>query len=183
MDDCSDSKLTPNLRAGRGVGLLLLILCGCSYAYPQSVQQMGLRKLDGIYEFVSQTSRFTEPVAESESRSSDDWTGIWIFYQGYFSRTVVKKKKSAEAFVPPLSEVGDYQSATGRYVIDNGYVTMTYPLAQGSSFLRPELMQYRLKGSLLTLIETFTPNLHGNSKGSVVTILRRVKKQSVRKRG
>ena len=70
----------------RVLGVTLLVSCMSFCVYSQSKPSKNSKKLDGVYEFVSESSKFTEPTSESEYLDSEHWMGIWIFQDGYFSK-------------------------------------------------------------------------------------------------
>jgi len=158
-------------------GLIMVVLW--SIAPMQNEHQTateGLR-LDGVYNFVSETIAVTRPKKLTEQFGSSDWDGLWLFTGGHFSQTLMKKHRQfwLPRF-PRSAEALGYRSAAGTYKIDGDTLELIPNLHLSPYYLeQPWLLKYRLEGEMLTLTETLYANPHNENDGQRTILLRRVK--------
>lgn len=159
--------------------LLMSLTFGCSaqsknFAENQ-VSAVSLGKLDGVYEFVSESEILAEPKKTSYKRTSTEWGGIWQFQNGYFTRVLMKRRRDA-FFNPQKLEDFGFESSAGRYEIEGGSVR----LVQSYTFNplnveRSVLIDYHFDGDTLVLTQTLQPYIEDLRKGTITTVLRRLK--------
>jgi hypothetical protein len=131
-----------------------------------------VKSIDGIYRFVSETTTLEAPDKKKVERGASDWKGLWIFGKGYFSRTLMKEKRSFNDLSP---EAIGYESDAGTFKIDAGtvilYPEMTlYPIA---SYYRPLEFQFSVERSTLILTRTMRPYMEDLSSGRQTIVLER----------
>jgi len=131
--------------------------------------------LEGVYEFVSETTILTKPKPLIERRLASEWSGFWLFQNGHFSQTLMKKRRSYSLFPPTQHEL-KYESSAGSYSLEGNTVLLTrtlslHPFGVG----RSTTFEYRIEEGTLTLTETMYPYKEDLSEGQRVTVLRRIK--------
>lgn len=149
--------------------LILTLVCTCTL--PVRSQSQGdcsnKEPLDGLFEFVSETSELTVPMKSTSTRSSDGWDGLWQFCGGRFY--FIMKTKSAD---PTIYKV---ESSAGSYEADGRKLKLTVEI---SHLLFPSgrmLFEYRFDGDKLILTRTLEPYVENISEGKITTVLRRRK--------
>jgi hypothetical protein len=133
--------------------------------------------LDGAYEFVSEAITYTKPEKTTERRDNSEWVGQWLFVNGRFSRSMMKKGRASALFNPPKAgeDIG-YESASGHYILEDKAITMYLDIVEHPQNIGyPDYLQYRLDGDTLILTRKWSPNRHTDSEGQSVIVLRRVK--------
>jgi hypothetical protein len=80
-------------------------------------------KLDGVYEFVSESVALVEPKNAASQRTSPEWSGIWQFQNGYFTRILMKRRRDA-FFDPKKRDDFGFESSAGRYEIEGRNVRL-----------------------------------------------------------
>ena len=132
-------------------------------------------RLDGVYEFVSESTVLTKPKKTAYKRMSPEWAGIWQFQNGYYSRVMMKRRRE-NFFEPKKFEDLGFESFAGSYEIKEGSVWLRQPYAFNPLNVdRSALMTYRIDGDTLVLIEKLHPYIEDLREGTVTTVLRRVK--------
>ena len=132
-------------------------------------------KLDGVYEFVSESVVLTEPKKTSYKRASPEWGGIWQFQKGYFTSVLMKGRRD-NFFDPKKLEDFGFESSTGPYEIQGKSISLiqTYTF-HPFEVDRSILVDYRFKGNTLILTQTLQPYVEDLRKGTITTVLRRLK--------
>jgi hypothetical protein len=130
--------------------------------------------LDGAYEFVSETLELTNPESITERISTPAWTGLWLFQDGRFSQTMMKKGRGFLTYPKRHASIG-YESSAGTYVADTSVIKLEkdlslHPLGAGRSVT----LEYRFEGDLLILIEKMHPYTENIANGKRITTLKRV---------
>jgi len=139
------------------------------------VSTRGSDKLDGVYEFVSESVVLTEPKKTAYKRTSSELGGIWQFQNGYFTRVLMKRRRDT-FFDPQKLEDFGFESSAGPYEIEG----MSIRLIQAYAFHpfdvdRSMLMDYRFDGNTLVLTQTLQPYVEDLRRGTITTILRRLR--------
>ncbi len=165
-----------------GFGSVVIMVTSVAFPQVKLKNNNTVKGFDGVYEFVSRTSSFSEPTIRRESETSEDWKGIWIFCNGYFSRTLDKKfivkdfdlKKQSPKFEGiELSKT--YTSTTGKYELESNFISFSFPISQSLVSILPEVAEFTLKDRILTLRQTFTPDIYDNMRGEIITTLKRTR--------
>jgi hypothetical protein len=165
----------------RWLSLFLAILlaggCASQSAHTSPLKEPGMKpeKLEGTYEFLSDTIKLTKPEATTETRLPPEWIGVWLFQNGRFSQTLMKQKRSWEPFPSNHQELG-YQSSTGTYRMDGPHLFLKHEFSlnpNGVSQLT--VVEYKLEGDTLTLTTKMRPRIEDLSEGEQITVLRRIK--------
>jgi hypothetical protein len=141
--------------------------------------EMHSPQLEGTYELVSETLTLSEPEQLTEERVSNEWAGLWLFNDGHFSETTMKKPHSiiGRNLTQGPREYG-FEGTAGAYQVEGSNIELSidlsiYPLAVNKT----RVLQFRIENSnTLILTETFIPGRESKAKGQRVTILRRVKR-------
>jgi hypothetical protein len=131
--------------------------------------------LDGVYEFVSETTILVEPKPIVERRLASEWSGLWFFQSSRFSQTLMKKRRSYSLF-PRTHQELKYESSAGSFILEGNTAILTrtlslHPFGVG----RSTTFEYRIEEGTLTLTETMSPYKEDLSKGQRVTVLRRIR--------
>jgi hypothetical protein len=157
--------------------IVSVILLGSVQALPDSKQSPKIVSLDGAYEFVSEVITYTKPERATERRDNSEWAGQWLFVDGRFSRSMMKKSRPSTLFNPPKAgEAIGYASASGHYVLEGQAITMYLDIVEHPQNIGyPDYLQYRLDGDTLILTRKWSPNRHTDSEGQSVLVLRRIK--------
>jgi hypothetical protein len=132
-------------------------------------------RLDGVYEFVSETTTLTKPRKASYKRMSPEWTGIWQFQNGSYTCVLMKGRRDEFFNRKKLEDVG-FESFAGPYELEGERLRLMrkytfHPWDVG----RSKVVNYRVDGDTLTLIEALHPYVEDLREGTITTILRRVK--------
>jgi hypothetical protein len=130
--------------------------------------------IEGVYEFVSESTQLTKPKKETFKRTPPDWAGIWQFQKGHFTSVLMKARRD-RFFARNNQDLG-FESSAGSYGVKGKDVelTQTYTLSPfdvGGSLL----MAYDIDGDTLTLTETLYPHVEDLREGTIVLVLRRLK--------
>jgi hypothetical protein len=131
--------------------------------------------VEGVYEFVSETTSVTKPKQYEQKLSSDDWGGMWHFQKGYYTRFVMKKKRGNYLAAKKRIDFG-FEVYAGPYEVDDKKVVLYQKYAAHPFEIdRTVVMQYQLDNDTLTLTQILTPYLEDIRDGKVITVLRRIK--------
>lgn len=133
-------------------------------------------RLEGVYEFVSESTTLTKPEKTILNRTSSEWAGRWHFQGGYFSQTLMRRGERDGICDPQKQDSIGYESFAGTYKIDGNVIELTWefalsPLVVGRSIL----LQYHVEGNTLILVEKIHQNVHSIHEGIRTTMLRRVR--------
>jgi hypothetical protein len=136
---------------------------------------MSSNKLDGVYEFVSESVVLTKPKKTAHKLTSPEWNGIWQFQNGYFTSVLMKKRRDT-FFNPQKREDFGFESSAGSYEIKGNGIMLTqsytfHPFEAGRSIL----MDYRFDGDTLVLTQTLKPYVEDLREGTITIVLRRLK--------
>jgi hypothetical protein len=159
--------------------LLVSLTLGCSaeskhYTGGQ-IPTSSTGKLDGVYEFVSESVVLTQPKQDAYERTSSEWRGLWQFQNGFFTRVLMKRRRDA-FFDPQKREDFGFESSAGPYESEGRGIRLVqsytfHPFDVGRSVL----MDYHFDGDRLILAQTLQPYLEDLRKGTITTVLRRLK--------
>jgi hypothetical protein len=131
-------------------------------------------RLDGAYEFVSETTSLTKPTVVTTSLSAPEWQGFWFFQGNHFSQTIMKRGRLYATYPRFHHDLG-YNSFAGTYAIDGNTIRLRkqlalHPLSAGRSVT----LTYQIKDDTLTLIEVMNPYPEDLSQGQRITVLRKI---------
>lgn len=159
--------------------LIVGVMFGCSAQSKNFAEGRGgvasSDKLDGVYEFVSETTVLTEPKKATHKRAVPEWSGMWQLQNGYFTRVLMKRRRDS-FFEPQTREDFGFESLAGRYEMEGGRVRLIQDLAfHPFDVDRSALMDYRVDGDTLVITQTLQPYVEDLRKGTITTILRRLK--------
>ncbi|QQS48894.1 MAG: hypothetical protein IPM66_09840 [Acidobacteriota bacterium] len=130
-------------------------------------------KLDGVYEFVSESTVLTEPKNAAYNRAEPEWRGMWQFQNGYFTRILMKRRRDS-FFDPQKREDFGFESFAGRYKMEGGKVRLVQDLAfHPFDVDRSALLEYRFDGDELIFTQTLQPYVEDLRNGTITTVLRR----------
>ena len=165
----------------RSIALALsaILSIGCAATKQSSSQSQGSavahNELEGVYEFVSETSALTKPGKSNSQRTSADWKGIWQFQSGYYSRLMMKKE-GRSALCYPLKDSFGYDSSAGTYQAGSNGINLSEEFtACALNAGRSESLEYHLDGDTLTLTRTLSPYMEDMREGTITTVLHRIK--------
>jgi hypothetical protein len=158
---------------------IITSLLGCSL-HSQSLSKEPVSvispdKLDGVYEFLSESTVLTKPTKSAYKRMAPEWGGVWQFQNGYYTRMLMKRRRDKFFNSKKLDDLG-FESFAGTYEIDGESILFrqTYafnPLNVGGSVL----LAYRLDGDILTLTQTLHPYIEDLREGTLTIVLRRIR--------
>lgn len=153
---------------------LLILLFAVATAAAQS-PQVDARALEGVWEFVSQTTDLTRPKAERQVRAAPEWVGLWIFHDGYYSRVLTKSQRDIERFLHPKdSEDMEFDAASGPYQCERGKLLLMKPYAFAPlAYVSRDEYSVTIRGDTLTLVDQSEPHVERMSAGTITIILAR----------
>lgn len=156
---------------------LSILLLAVLPIYPGHDQHVSVPDaLEGVYEFVSDTIVATKPKKLTQKVTSPQWVGLWLFKDGYFSQTLMKRERQfwLPRFPRNAQELG-YKSAAGAYKIQGKILELIPSLRLSPYYIDQSwLLEYRLEGETLTLLETLHANPHDETEGEHTIVLRRI---------
>lgn len=161
----------------------------CSYG-PHTRPQLPLRamvtqrppvgapsKLDGSYELVSETLTFEESH-KSVVRRTPEWVGLWMFQNGRFSQTLMKKRRQLwiSEFPRNPHDLGFDSCAGSFFIVSDDQLVLSLDLPFFPDEIgRPATVKYQLSDGILTLTEDVGGTKESTSRGQRITVLRRNK--------
>ena len=155
---------------------LMLVFAAQSKRFAEDqVIARGSDKLDGVYEFVSESVVLTEPEKTAYKRISSEWGGIWQFQNGYFTSVLMKRRRDT-FFNPQKREDFGFESSAGPYEIEGKSIRLiqTYTF-HPFEVDRSILVDYRFDGDTLVLTQTLKPYVEDLRRGTITIVLRRLK--------
>lgn len=130
--------------------------------------------MEGVYEFVSETTFLTKPTQSTNNRTPPAWRGIWQFQNGRFTSVLMKARR--DAFFNCKNQDLGFESSAGAYEADEKNVTLTQTYTLSPFDVDRSLqMAYQIDGYSLTLTQTLYPYVEDLREGRVVTTLRRLR--------
>ena len=162
-----------------GVGLIIFFVAcapstrtSFSAASGSNVEVVETQLLDGAYEFISETVVLEKPDNRTDERRSPEWKGLWIFQNGRFSRTLMKKERAFTSLAP---ESMGYASDAGTYKVVSGTLTLSpeitlYPLP---AEYQPLEFRFKSNGDTITLTRTLRPYMEDLSSGRQTVVLQK----------
>lgn len=131
--------------------------------------------LDGVYEFVSESTVLTAPKRSVQERISAQWSGVWQFQSGHYTQVLMKRRRDNFFNSKTLGDLG-FESSAGSYEIQEENILLrrrySFNPLNVDGFV---LMAYRTDGNTLTLTQTLHPYVEDLREGTITTVLRRVK--------
>jgi len=138
-------------------------------------RKMNAQILEGAYEVVSETTTLTKPQQSTERREAKDWTGIWLFHQGRFSETSMKRIRDWYKF-PQNQQALGYESSAGTYQIERNKLTLNHDLSLNPLGIgHVTNLEFKITGDDLMLTETMHPYMEDLSEGQRTIVLKRLK--------
>ena len=149
---------------------------------PETSQQSAVKSsapmLDGIYEFVSDSTNITSPEPRNERIATPQWQGLWIFHSGYFSQTLMKndrKEWTPAHFPDDARKVGFDGTAGGYSVVDRETIMLRCRLSFYPGRINEDrTLKYQFENDVLTLTEELIPGREYVAAGRRVIVLRKV---------
>jgi hypothetical protein len=136
--------------------------------------------VDGIYEFVSDSTNITSPEPRTERIATPQWQGLWIFHNGYFSQTLMKNDRTewTPAHFPDDARKVGFDGAAGRYTVAGDAMKLHYRLSFYPGRTNEDrTLKYRFENDELILTEELIPGREYIAAGQRVTVLRRVRSE------
>lgn len=135
-------------------------------------------ELEGVYEFVSETTVEIFPEQLTTKRQADEWQGFWFFQGGHFSKVMMKNERPEwmPGKFPSDARGTGFDAGAGKYQVDGDIVELNYLLAYypGAAY-KQEIASFAIEDNSLTLRRSFGPIRESMSKGEQITVLRRIK--------
>lgn len=132
-------------------------------------------RLDGVYDFVSESIELTGPTKATYKRESPQWKGLWQFHNGFFTCVVMNGRRSLTLGRKGIPELG-FESFAGTYDLDGDSIQLEESLAINPLDVgRYRVMSYRIDGDTVILSETLYPHVEDLRDGVITTVLRRLK--------
>jgi len=162
------------------LSMLIVALPPTYLAYNQNISKGSVSstssiRLDGVYEFVSESTVLTKPKKIYYQRKFPQWSGVWAFQNGYYTRVLMNERRESFYHPKKIDDLG-FESFAGPYEIEGERVWLRQPYALNPFNVgRSVLMSYRINKDTLTLIENLHPYLEDLREGTITTVLRRVK--------
>lgn len=155
--------------------LLLLMIGACALKGNSGLRESASNKttsIDGVYDFVSETTMLTKPETKSIQRTSNDWVGVWCFHGDRFNYEMMFKRRPP--FPKTMHDLG-YRSGVGRFELkDNNIILQPTISLDQVELLQSKTLDYKIQDRTLTLIENMTPYMENQAEGQRTTILRKV---------
>jgi hypothetical protein len=174
-----------NLRMSMLLSVLVgLSLCGCTRYDNQSLAQSsassvkkGASMLDGTYEFVSEVTDLSAPDERHDERRAQDWEGVWLFRDGYFSQTLAQRQRldwTPSHFPDDPRKLG-FDAASGKYKLEGNTLQLDYDLTfYPGKAGRREILRYQFDDNTLTLTQELTPTRESAAIGQRTLVLQKV---------
>lgn len=143
----------------------------------QELKSLPLDRIDGVYEFIRDEVTIEEPEKKTIIRESAELTGYWIFKDGFYSETLMFKKRPmwGEGFPRNASDLG-YISSAGTYELHANSLKLREALNLNPHFVgRPYWVELTKKGDLLILTERWEPHVENRSKGRRMVTVRKLR--------
>jgi len=160
---------------------LFLSLCTVSLFKISLVAQVPpvrseLHKIDGVYELIKHEVRIELPSEATTTLTDAEWAGLWIFEDGHFSETMMKRKRPfwIDEFPRSPSEM-HYVSSAGTFVLDDSYLKLKEAISLYPQYVgRPYFLQFKIDGDMLILTEKWEPHVENRSRGTRIITLRKI---------
>jgi hypothetical protein len=161
----------PGFRQFTLISVALLAFAGGGVAYDETKS----KRIEGVYELVSQETRLTKPSPKVYALSPPQWKGLWLIQNGHFS-SVLSRTERKGFFDSKERDLG-YESFAGIYEVKGNEIVFTqtlslHPFYEG----RPVVMKYTMKNNTLTLTQALHPTVEDLSEGEITIILRKISK-------
>lgn len=169
------------------ISLLALFICTCTsssanqnttVAENQDMKPLTkVSEIDGVYEFVSETTVKTFPEESTVRRQNDAWKGYWFFQNGHFSKVLVKNERPewTPGKFPSDARGTGFDAASGTYRIDGDNIEMNYILTYYPGMAYDlEFISYGINDGVLTMTRKFAPRRESMAKGEQVIVLQKV---------
>jgi hypothetical protein len=129
-------------------------------------------ELEGVYEFVSETTKLMKPEKQTIECFSNDWAGMWCFHGTRYSYEMMFKRRPP--FPKTLQDLG-YLSGAGEFEIKGNVLILQPTISLNQvELLQSKALEFTIQGTTLTLIENMTPYMENVSEGSRTVILRKL---------
>ncbi len=124
-------------------------------------------ELDGVYQFVSETSELTQPGVEIKVRKNPDWAGIWQFQQGYYSSIITPL---------PRNDTAGGSAYTGTFEIDGDKLILNQEYAISSlEANRQHTVRFHFEGKRLILRQHLQSYIEDMREGYLTTVLEKIR--------
>lgn len=155
--------------------LLLVFIFSMGSAAQREGNKAAGSHIEGAYELISDNLTVGTLDKKVIARDRRDWSGIWIFRDGFYSQTTMKKGRSAwvSRFPRDGRELG-YLSCAGSYTIDGKYLILRETLSLfPESTNRPGHYEYRIDGDTVTLRESWEASVERTMPGERIIVLKK----------
>jgi hypothetical protein len=135
--------------------------------------------LDGVYEFVSETTTITSPEQSFTKRDEAEWKGLWMFQKGYFSFTMEKRDRSewTPRHFPDSPRGVGFDGASGKFINNGNELSLDYKLSfYPGRTPTTSTFQYSISDNKITLTEDLRPGRENAATGQRIIILRKITK-------
>jgi hypothetical protein len=156
------------------IGVLASAVLGSETMTCDSLTFTETSQLTGTYEFLSEVTALTKPDNAKITRLAPEWGGLWQFYDGHYSRVLMKRKRDKFFDAKGVGDLefeasaGSYRPTTNGILLTEDYTL--HPFDVG----RSRRVSCRLDGNTLTIIRRVEPGVEDLREGTVTTILRRI---------
>ena len=157
---------------------LTLVLTGALMLAPETLLGQVV-KIDGAYQFVSETVSLQKPKKQQFFRKSPEWSGLFLFSDGYFSVSLMDNNRKFDGisnFPKNIRQIG-YESFAGKY--ETSETTINFNPEVGLNLFfdvgRISVFKFKIEGESMTLTQTLSPYVEDMRKGEVVIVLKKVK--------
>ena len=156
--------------------LMLVLVCPAQIPGPK-VETSNIvitDRLDGAYDFVSESVELTRPSERTYKRESPQWKGLWQFHNGFFTCVLMKGRRPLTMGRKGIPELG-FESFAGTYVLEGDSIRLEQSFAISPLDVgRSRVMSYQVNGDLLILRETLYPHVEDLRDGVITTVLRKL---------
>lgn len=134
--------------------------------------------LEGVYRFESETVTLTDPEQATTRLTTSEWKGLWIFYGGHFSQTMMKIDRTewTPSHFPNEPQKVGFDGSSGTYSIKGGTIELNYLLSfYPGKIARTETFKYQTEGDRFIFTEELHPGREYKASGERVIILSKLK--------
>lgn len=131
--------------------------------------------LEGVYEFISETTELIKPTKVTYERSAPEWVGLWQFQKGYYTRVIMEKDKSNFFKSKKIEDLG-FESFAGKCVIEGNMIRLEQDYALHPFAIdRSAKFGFRKEKENLILTQKLVPYMENLNEGTITILLRKVK--------
>jgi len=139
-----------------------------------SIAAQSPTNIDGVYQFVSETTTLTKPRASEFRREAPQWTGLVFFSNKHFSVSLLNQLRDDDwlaQFPKNAKEIG-YDSFAGSFELTGSQLLLRKEVGLNPYDDRgTNRFEIRAEGNRLTMTETLSPYVEDLRAGKRIIVL------------